>query len=138
MDYPRIFDKESRSKGVNYPNPFRVLLAILLTAPFGAHILHYGYTYYSFGEPVRETYFTGWVSFIFFCMASIGVSILFVCYVLYLQFRLYSAVQYIIGGVVLGVVIASGSTASSTDTLIQLGAAIAVNSWLFHLFAFWV
>ncbi len=137
MDYPKVFDKESRPKGVSYPNPFRVLLAIILTGPFGAHVLHYKHTYLSFGEPVTESLFTGWFSFVFYCIGSVGITILFVWYVLYLQLRLYSAVQYLIGGVILGVVVASMSTASSTDTLIKFGATIAINSWMFYLFAFW-
>ena len=137
MDYPRVFDKESRPKGVKYPNPFQVLIGIILTAPFGAHALHYGHTYYSFGEPVRHSLFESWFEFIGYSFASTGITIVFVWYVLYLQLRLYSAPQYIIGGVTLGVVIGMAAQAPTTDDLIMLGVAITVNSWMFYLFAFW-
>ncbi len=137
MRYPTLFNKQGGS-AIGTPHPLRVLLAIALTSVVGAHAIHYGSsTHYEAGAQVRRVFFFDCTHFSGDYFISLLLTIAYVWYVLYLQLNLRTALQYVIGGVVLAVVLVLGGEFSSTGFLVMFGVAITINSWLFYLFAFY-
>lgn len=132
-----IVKKYYTAKTAVEPHPIRMVVAIIVAAVVGAHLIHYGGVNIENGIKGRHFFFTHWLIFIWYCMISLAFTILCVRLIMCKVLGFRTAPQYFIGGTICGSIVALTVVTSSIESSLMIGVAVTINSWLFYLIVFW-